>query len=153
MRAVVQRVTCASVSVAGSTIAAVDTGLLVYVGVSRNDTSADVEYVARKVVNLRVFDDENGVMNRSLLDLGRSGGVGLIAVSQFTLFGDVRKGHRPSYNDAAPPEPARVWFHEFVAAACRAGVDVQTGEFGRHMVVTYSNDGPVTILIDSEKLF
>jgi D-tyrosyl-tRNA(Tyr) deacylase len=153
MRAVVQRVTSASVLVAGDTVGTIDRGLLVYVGVAHTDNGLDVDYLAHKIVNLRIFDDPEGVMNLSLLDVAREGSASLLAVSQFTLFGDVRKGRRPSYNHAAPPDVGRARFEELVSAIREAKVHVETGAFGEHMLVNYTNDGPVTILVDSEKLF
>lgn len=149
MRAVVQRVTSASVHVDGRLTGAIDRGLLVLLGVGSHDDETDVEYVAGRIGGLRIFADEAGKMNR---DVGEAGGAVLL-VSQFTLFGDVRGGRRPSFIDAAPPELARA-LYEGVAAALRArGLRVETGEFRAHMDVALVNDGPVTILIDSTKLF
>jgi D-aminoacyl-tRNA deacylase len=149
MRAVVQRVSSASVTVGERVTGSIDRGLLVLVGVGSQDGAADVEYVAAKVRDLRVFPDDAGKMNR---DVAEAGGAVLL-VSQFTLFGDVRGGRRPSFIDAAPPELANA-LYEGVAAALRArGVRVETGEFRAHMDVALVNDGPVTILIDSKKAF
>ncbi len=149
MRAVVQRVTSASVTVEGETVGAVGPGLMVLIGVSTEDTDADLRYMAEKVPNLRIFDDENGVMNRSVLDAGGS----ILAVSQFTLYGDARGGRRPSYIRAARPEEANRMYERLVAAWRDKGVHVETGIFRADMQVSLVNDGPVTILLDSEKTF
>lgn len=149
MRAVVQRVSSASVRVDGRLTGAIDTGLLVLLGVGSQDGVADVEYVAAKIHDLRIFPDDAGKMNR---DVAEAGGAVLL-VSQFTLFGDARNGRRPSYIGAAPPELA-VALYEGVASALRArGLRVETGEFRAHMEVSLVNDGPVTILLDSTKAF
>ena len=149
MRAVVQRVTSASVTVEGETVGAVGPGLMVLIGVSREDTDKDLKYIVDKVQNLRVFDDENGVMNRSILDAGGS----ILAVSQFTLYGDARGGRRPSYFQAAGPEMANELYERAVAAWQDQGIHVETGRFRTEMKVSLINDGPVTILLDSEKAF
>ena len=149
MRCVVQRVTEASVTVNGETVGAVGPGLMVLIGVSTEDTDADLKYMAEKVPNLRIFDDENGVMNRSALDVGGS----ILAVSQFTLYGDARGGRRPSYIRAAKPDEANALYERLVAAWRAKGIHVETGRFRTEMKVSLVNDGPVTILIDSEKAF
>ncbi len=149
MRCVVQRVTEASVTVNGETAGAVGPGLMVLIGVSAEDTDADLKYMAEKVPNLRIFDDENGVMNRSVLDVGGS----ILAVSQFTLYGDARGGRRPSYIRAAKPDEANALYERLVAAWRAKGIHVETGRFRTDMKVSLVNDGPVTILIDSEKAF
>ena len=149
MRAVVQRVTSASVTVEGETVGAVGPGLMVLIGVSREDTDKDLKYIVDKVQNLRVFDDENGVMNRSILDAGGS----ILAVSQFTLYGDARGGRRPSYFQAAGPEMANELYERAVAGWRDQGIHVETGRFRTEMKVSLINDGPVTILLDSEKAF
>ena len=149
MRAVVQRVTSASVTVEGETVGAVGPGLMVLIGVSREDTDKDLKYIVDKVQNLRVFDDENGVMNRSILDAGGS----ILAVSQFTLYGDARGGRRPSYFQAAGPEMANELYERAVAAWRDQGIHVETGRFRTEMKVSLINDGPVTIILDSEKVF
>ena len=149
MRCVVQRVTEASVTVNGETVGAVGPGLMVLIGVSTEDTDADLKYMAEKVPNLRIFDDENGVMNRSVIDVGGS----ILAVSQFTLYGDARGGRRPSYFTAAGPEEANAYYERAVAAWRENGIHVETGRFRTEMKVSLVNDGPVTILIDSEKAF
>ena len=149
MRAVVQRVSSASVSVAGRATGSIERGYVVLLGVGSQDGAADVEYVASKIRDLRVFPDDAGKMNR---DVAEAGGAVLL-VSQFTLLGDVRGGRRPSFIHAAPPELANA-LYEGVAAALRArGLRVETGEFRAHMDVALVNDGPVTILIDSKKAF
>ena len=149
MRAVVQRVTEASVTVGGETVGAIGPGLMVLIGVSDTDTDKDLKYIADKIPNLRIFDDENGVMNRSVLDAGGS----ILAVSQFTLYGDARGGRRPSYIRAAKPEPANALYERAVAAWREQGIPVETGRFRTEMKVSLINDGPVTILLDSEKVF
>ena len=147
MRAVVQRVLEARVEVGGDCIARMGHGLLVLVGIGRNDAAAEVEQIARKLVGLRIFSDDAGRFDRSVLDVG--GTIGL--VSQFTLYGDARKGRRPSFGEAAPPELARPLFDAVVAAVGAAGVPVVTGRFGAAMQVVLVNDGPVTILLDTEE--
>ena len=149
MRCVVQRVTEASVTVNGETVGAVGPGLMVLIGVSTEDTDADLKYMADKVPNLRIFDDENGVMNRSVIDVGGS----ILAVSQFTLYGDARGGRRPSYIRAAKPDEANAMYERLVAAWRAKGIHVETGRIRTEMKVSLVNDGPVTILIDSEKAF
>ena len=149
MRAVVQRVTEARVEVAGEPVGEIGAGLLVLLGVARDDTRDDADYLADKTVNLRVFDDEEGKMNRSLSE---SGGA-ILVVSQFTLYGDVRRGRRPSYSDAAEPEKANQLYEYFVERVRSFGVKVETGIFQAMMKVSLTNDGPVTILVDSRKAF
>ena len=149
MRAVVQRVTRASVRVGGETVGEIACGLVVLLGIARDDTRADVEYLVEKVAALRVFDDAEGRMNRSVADAGG----GLLVVSQFTLYGDVRRGRRPSWIDAAPPEVAEPLYELFVAEARARLPSVETGSLRREMEVELVNDGPVTILLDSRKLF
>ena len=149
MRCVVQRVTEASVTVNGETVGAVGPGLMVLIGVSTEDTDTELKYMADKVPNLRIFDDENGVMNRSVIDVGGS----ILAVSQFTLYGDARGGRRPSYIRAAKPDEANAMYERLVAAWRAKGIHVETGRFRTEMKVSLVNDGPVTILIDSEKAF
>jgi D-tyrosyl-tRNA(Tyr) deacylase len=149
MRACVQRVSTAQVSVAGEICGQICGGLLVLLGVAAGDTSDDARSLAEKIVNLRIFDDADGKMNLALGDVGGA----LLAVSQFTLLGDCRKGRRPSYVDAAPPELAEALYLEFVAAARNLGVEVATGKFRHHMEVALTNDGPVTLLLDTRKSF
>ena len=149
MRAVLQRVTRACVRVQGETVGVIGAGLVVLLGVARDDEEADAVYLVEKVLNLRVFEDSEGRMNLSLAEAGGA----LLAVSQFTLYGDVRKGRRPSWYDAAPPELARPLYEFFVAEARARGARVETGSFQAMMEVELVNDGPVTILLDSRKLF
>src|SRR5919199_1072224 len=149
MRAVLQRVTRARVSVGGETVGEIGPGLVVLLGVARDDTERDARYLVEKTVALRVFDDGEGRMNRSVVEAGGA----LLVVSQFTLYGDVRRGRRPSWIEAAPPELAEPLYESFVEGARRAGLRVQTGSFRRMMEVELVNDGPVTILLDSRKVF
>jgi len=149
MRCVVQRVKTAKVNVGEEVTGEIGTGILALIGVSTEDTPADLKYIAEKVPNLRIFDDENGVMNRSLLDAGGA----ILAVSQFTLYGDARGGRRPSYFRAAKPEKAREMYEQLIAVWRALGLRVETGRFRAEMQVSLVNDGPVTILLDSEKAF
>ena len=149
MRAVVQRVCSASVTVDGRTVGSIERGLLVYVGVGRGDTDADVGYIVDKILHLRLFADGDGKMNLSVN--GVSGSV--LVVSQFTLFGDCRRGRRPSYVKASDPKTARQWYEAVVARLRRDGLHVETGEFRTMMQVDSINDGPVTVLLDSSKMF
>ena len=145
MRLLVQRVSEATVTVNGATIGSIRTGLLVFLGVARSDTSADADYLVDKLLGLRIFPDETGKMNRSVSEA--SGG--LLIVSQFTLYGDCRKGRRPSFDQAATPDLARSLYEYFVQTARRGPVPVETGVFQATMEVRLLNNGPVTILIDS----
>ncbi len=149
MRAVVQRVSSGQVSVDSQTVGRVGQGFVVLVGVGRQDDDQDADALADKVCTLRIFEDDAGKMNRSVEDVGG----GILAVSQFTLFGDVRKGRRPSFGAAMEPERAKELFNRFCGACRDRGVSVETGRFREHMVVELSNDGPVTILIDSKRVF
>ncbi len=149
MRAVVQRVAEAVVSVDHRTVGSVGKGLLVYLGVGDGDTAADLDYLVKKVAGLRIFPDERGHMNRSVVDVGG----GALVISQFTLFGDVRRGKRPSFISAMPPEEANRMYEGFCETLSRLGVPTARGEFGAMMMVSSVNDGPVTILLDSKKLF
>lgn len=149
MRAVVQRVTRASVSVQDVVVGAIASGLLVLLGVSKNDSTASADYIVEKLLGLRIFDDQGGRMNLSV----REAGGAFLVVSQFTLYGDVRRGKRPSFDDAARPEQARELYEYVVARIRERGVDCSTGEFQAMMHVSLVNDGPVTILVDSEKQF
>ena len=149
MRAVVQRVTRASVVVDHKTTGEIATGLLVLLGVEKGDTADDLKYVYGKTVGLRVFEDNQGKMNLALTDVGGK----LLVVSQFTLLGDVRKGRRPSFINAAEPELAEKFYEEFVALGRENGIDTQTGIFQAQMAVELVNSGPVTIMIDSRKKF
>jgi D-aminoacyl-tRNA deacylase len=149
MRAVVQRVSQAKVTVNGYTTGEIGHGLLVLLGVGHGDTEEDASYLAAKISGLRIFEDADGKMNLSILDAGGS----VLAVSQFTLYGDVRKGKRPSFDAAAPPEPARQLCEFFVTQIRAAGLRCETGRFQEMMQVELVNEGPVTILLDSKKLF
>ena len=144
-----QRVSRARVLVGADTVGEIGTGLLVLIGVAADDGPEDVKYLAAKIRELRVFDDEGGKMNRALADIGGS----VLAVSQFTLYGDTRKGRRPSFDRAAPAEVGRLLFDAVVAELRAAGVRVETGTYGAHMQVDLLNDGPVTILVDSRRGF
>jgi D-tyrosyl-tRNA(Tyr) deacylase len=145
MRVVIQRVSGATVMAHGLVIGAIGPGLLVFVGISRNDTVEDAAYLIDKVLSLRIFRDDEGKMNRNVQESGGS----VLLVSQFTLYADCRKGRRPSFDQAAPPAEARALYDHFVDVARRSSVPVQTGEFQAMMEVHLVNDGPVTILIDS----
>jgi D-tyrosyl-tRNA(Tyr) deacylase len=149
MRAVVQRVKEAHVAVAGEVVGRIGRGLLVLLGVAVGDGDGDARLLAEKTANLRIFPDDEGQMNRSAVDLG----LGALVVSQFTLLGDARKGRRPSYLDAAPPDEANRLYEVYVAALREGGLSVQTGVFRADMDVALVNDGPVTILLDSRKVF
>ncbi len=144
MRALVQRVTYGSVAVNGRIVGEIQRGFVLLLGVTHADTRAEADWLAAKVAGLRVFDDEAGKMNRSLLDVGGSA----LVVSQFTLYGDVRKGKRPSFTDAAPPEIAEPLVEYFCQQLRAQGVSVATGLFGAAMCVTIHNDGPVTLLLE-----
>ena len=149
MRAVIQRVSSAKVSVDGETVGEIGNGILLLLGVSRSDEEKDADYILEKVINLRIFDDDEGKMNLSLLDIKGD----LLVVSQFTLYGDSRKGRRPSYIEAAAPERANTLYEYFVGAARKHLSKVETGKFQAMMDVELVNDGPVTILLDSSKIF
>lgn len=145
----VQRVSEASVTVEGAVVGRIARGLCVLVGVGREDDDADADALAEKVVGLRVFPDDDGKMNQSLSDIDGA----LLAISQFTLFGDVRKGKRPSFGKAMEPERANLLFERFCAGCRQRGVPVETGQFRAHMDVALTNDGPVTILVDTKRAF
>jgi D-tyrosyl-tRNA(Tyr) deacylase len=149
MKAVLQRVTKASVSVAGEVVGSIGPGLVVLVGVANGDTEKDARYLAQKTVELRIFPDDAGKLNLSALDIKGE----LLVVSQFTLLADTRKGRRPSFVEAAPPAQAEGLFEQFVAAARASGLKVETGRFQQYMLVEIHNDGPVTILLDSREKF
>jgi len=149
MRAVVQRVKRARVIVTGEVVGEIGPGLLVLAGVGQNDTEADADYLADKIAGLRIFDDEAGRMNRAVGEIGGA----VLVVSQFTLYGDVRRGKRPSFDAAARPEQARRLYEYFVDKLRAAGLRCETGRFQEMMEVELVNDGPVTILLDSEKTF
>ncbi len=149
MRAVVQRVKKASVSVNDITIGKIEKGLLVYLGVGKSDSPSDISYLANKVLGLRIFEDNNNKMNLSVLDIDGQ----VLIIPQFTLYGDMRKGKRPSFSDSADPNMGKEYYNIFVDKIKEIGIDAQTGDFGANMEVEYINDGPVTILLDSKKLF
>ena len=149
MRAVVQRVSAASVTVDGEVVGRIGRGFLVLLGIAADDTDADVIYTAQKIIGLRVFEDDAGKMNLTLADVAGA----MLVVSQFTLYGDCRKGRRPSFIEAAPPELAERLYRAFVAEVKGQGIEVQTGRFQSQMAVSLVNDGPVTLLIDSRKAF
>jgi D-tyrosyl-tRNA(Tyr) deacylase len=149
MRAVIQRVSSASVSVAGEQVSSIGPGLAVLLGVGRDDAAADVAWLAEKVIGLRIFEDEQGKMNRSLLEVGGE----LLVVSQFTLYGDARKGRRPSFIEAMEPEGANALYQAFCAACRGHGARVAEGVFRADMSVALVNEGPVTLLLDSRRTF
>lgn len=149
MRAVVQRVSHAQVKVGERAIGTIGRGLLVLLGVGKDDTGADADYLAQKILGLRIFDDEGGKMNMPLAEAGGA----ILAVSQFTLYGDVRKGRRPSFDQAAPPQMANELYEYFVRKIRESGVQCETGQFQAMMQVELVNDGPVTILMDSSRAF
>jgi D-tyrosyl-tRNA(Tyr) deacylase len=149
MRAVVQRVSRARVTVAGEVTGEIGQGVLVLLGVGKLDSEAGAEYLADKTVGLRIFEDDGGKMNRSVVDVGGA----VLVVSQFTLYGDARKGKRPSFDDAAPPQRARELYEYFVQRVRASGLRCETGRFHEMMEVELINEGPVTILLDSEKTF
>ncbi len=148
MRIVLQRVRQASVSVDGEVTGAISAGLLILLGVAKPDTQADVDFLAEKVVNLRIFADEQGKTNRSVKEVEG----GILVVSQFTLYGDCRKGRRPSFDDAAPPEHANNLYRSFVERLRSENLKVETGVFQAHMQVSLVNDGPVTFVLESKLL-
>lgn len=149
MRAVVQRVSQAEVVVVGEVVGQIGRGFVVLLGVAQGDTADDVSTMADKLVGLRVFDDADGKMNLALADVGGA----MLMISQFTLLGDCRKGRRPSYVEAAPPELAEALYELVVAEVRKRGIEVATGRFRKHMDVTLTNDGPVTLLVDTRKVF
>ncbi len=145
MKALLQRVTRGSVSIAGEVLGRIDRGLVVFVGVATGDTEKDAEYLARKMVNLRIFADERGKFNLSVQDVNGE----LLVISQFTLLADTRKGRRPSFVEAAPPLLAEPLFAYFLTEARKSGLRVETGRFQEHMQVEILNDGPVSVMLDS----
>lgn len=145
MKAVVQRVSRASVTVDGQVVGQIGHGLVILLGITHGDGETQAEWLAQKIANLRIFEDDQGKMNRSLLDVGG----GALVVSQFTLYGDCRRGNRPGFTDAAPPALADPLYQHFAALLARTGVSpVQTGVFGAHMLVEIHNDGPVTLILE-----
>ncbi len=149
MRAVVQRVSSSKVKVDGKIIGEIGLGINVLIGISKEDTIKDLEYIKDKIINLRIFEDENDKMNYSLLDIKGD----ILAISQFTLYGDCRKGRRPNFMNAKGGEEAKILYNKFIDMLKDTGLKVETGEFGAHMEVDIQNDGPVTILLDSFKQF
>ncbi len=149
MRAVVQRVIRGAVRVGGETVGEIDQGLVVLLGVGRDDTPEDAAYLAEKIVHLRVFADDEGKLNRSVLEVGGK----VLLVSQFTLYGDCRRGRRPGFSAAAAPERAQFLYGEVARRLAALGVEVAEGQFREHMQVEIVNDGPVTLLLDSHKTF
>lgn len=149
MRAVIQRVLKGKVTVAGDTVGEIGPGLVVFLGVGNDDSAADCVYLAQKIVNLRIFEDEAGKLNISALERK----LPFLIVSQFTLFGDCRNGRRPSFTGAAPPETGENLYEVFCAEVAKHGLQVAKGRFRAHMLVEIVNDGPVTILVDSKKVF
>lgn len=149
MRAVVQRVKKSRVIVEGRLVGEINKGFNVLLGISKDDTIEDLKYIKDKIINLRVFEDENDKMNLSLLDIKGD----ILAISQFTLYGDCRKGRRPNFMNAMGGDEAKALYEEFVKMLKESGLKIETGEFGAHMNVEIENDGPVTILLDSKKEF
>jgi D-tyrosyl-tRNA(Tyr) deacylase len=149
MRAVVQKVRRGSVSVNEAVVGDIEEGLVVFLGVSKEDTLSDACYLAEKIANLRIFTDDERKMNLSVLDSNGE----ILVISQFTLFGDCRKGRRPSFTEAAHPDIARKLYDDFVSCLIKKGLTVKTGVFQSHMVISIENDGPVTMLLDSKKVF
>jgi len=149
MRAVSQLVSGALVKVDNQITGQIDEGLVVLLGVHRDDSVKDADYLVQKIINLRIFQDDKQLMNRSLIDVGGE----ILVVSQFTLFADCRKGRRPSYGNAAPPDKADNLYNYFIKKVQELGVNCQTGKFQAHMELSLTNDGPVTILVDSTKIF
>jgi D-tyrosyl-tRNA(Tyr) deacylase len=145
MKIVLQRVNEAEVTVDGQSIGRIGLGLVLLVGVGHEDTEEQARYLAEKCLHLRIFEDEGGKMNRSLLDVGGQ----ILAISQFTLYGDTRKGRRPGFTDAAPPEQAEPLYERFVELLREGDVTVETGRFGQHMLVRIHNDGPVTLILEA----
>jgi D-tyrosyl-tRNA(Tyr) deacylase len=152
MKAVVQRVIDAQVTVDRVIKGSIKSGLLVYLGVTHDDSEKDADWLSEKIAHLRIFDDSNGVMNLSLKDIQENApDAGVLAVSQFTLLADARKGRRPSYSNAAAPEKAKTLYEYFIKRVGEYGLKCESGEFQAHMRVAYTNDGPVTILLDSKQ--
>ncbi|MGB9600315.1 MAG: D-aminoacyl-tRNA deacylase [Myxococcota bacterium] len=149
MRAVVQRVISASCEVRGEIISSINRGLLLFLGIGKEDNESDIEYIVEKVTNLRVFEDKSGKMNLSVKDAGGS----ILLISQFTLFGDVRRGRRPSFDSAMPPQEAEVLYEKVIKRFRESNLRVETGRFREMMRISLINDGPVTILLDSKRLF
>ncbi|MBP1889600.1 D-tyrosyl-tRNA(Tyr) deacylase [Clostridium moniliforme] len=149
MRAVVQRVSSSKVTINGEVVGKINLGLNVLIGISKEDTIEDLKYIKDKIINLRIFEDENDKMNKSLLDVNGE----ILAISQFTLYGDCRKGRRPNFMNAKGGEEAKILYDKFIEMLKDTNLKVETGEFGADMKVDIQNDGPVTILLDSFKQF
>jgi D-tyrosyl-tRNA(Tyr) deacylase len=149
MRAVVQRVLCSSIKVDNNIVSSIGFGLVAFIGFHRDDSPGDMEYIANKILQLRIFNDEKNVMNKSLLEVEGE----LLIISQFTLYGDVRKGRRPSYSSSMPPEKASKFYNEFIELCKQKYWRVKSGIFRADMEIDLKNSGPVTILLDSNKLF
>lgn len=149
MRAVVQRVKKASCTVDEKIVGQIEKGIVLFLGVGEGDGDQDLKYLVDKVLGLRIFSDEDGKMNRSLEDIGAE----ILIISQFTLYGDVRKGKRPSFTRSSSPEIGEAYYNQFIEAVRSRGIKAETGVFGAHMDIELINDGPVTILLDSEKIF
>lgn len=149
MRAVIQRVSRASVTINENTAGTIDQGLVVLLGIKEGDTTKDLQWLAEKIIHLRIFEDSNGKMNNSLADIGGE----VLIISQFTLYGDCRKGRRPGFSGAAPPEMAEPLYQQFIEEVRAKNIVTATGSFGADMQVELINDGPVTLLLDSEKIF
>jgi D-tyrosyl-tRNA(Tyr) deacylase len=147
MRALIQRVSHARVSIDGKTVGRIDKGLVVLLGIANDDTTDDLRYLAEKIVHLRIFEDAEGKMNLSALDINGQ----ILAISQFTLYADCRRGRRPGFTDAARPEISQPLYDSFVSALKTYDIKVETGRFGAHMMVEIFNDGPVTIMLDSDE--
>lgn len=146
MKAVIQRAKNASVTVEGKTVGQIENGFVVLLGVTHDDKEEDIHYLVNKIIHLRVFEDEDGKMNYSLIDVGGS----ILSISQFTLYGDTKKGRRPSFTKAAKPEQAKLHYEQFNQQLVNEGIHVETGEFGAMMDVSLTNVGPVTFIIDSK---
>jgi len=149
MRAVIQRVSSASVTANSEPKGEIDAGILVLLGIHKDDGEPELQWMVNKIINLRIFEDKKGKMNRSLIDTGGA----MLVVSQFTLYGDCRKGRRPGYSNAAPPEKAKKYYQQFIDAVKQKQIVTASGRFQAHMDVELVNDGPVTLLLDSSKLF
>lgn len=149
MRAVVQKVNKASVTVDEESIGSIDKGLLVLLGIGKDDDECDVEYMVKKIIGLRIFEDDNDKMNLSVKDVQGE----ILVVSQFTLYGDTRKGKRPNFMASASPDMAEKYYNDFIDKCLNNGIKTETGLFGAHMKIELINDGPVTIMIDSKKVF
>jgi len=147
MKTVIQRVTAASIEVDHEMIGQIDEGLLVLLGAAKGDTEVDVDYMVEKISNLRIFPDDEGKMNRSVIDAGGQ----ILLVSQFTLLGDTNRGRRPGFDQAAPPDKAKQLYDLAIANMCKKGLSIQTGRFGANMLVSLKNNGPVTFILDSRK--